>query len=263
MNIKRSVIVGLFALPFTLLFIGCLLTSCKKETASTTVGSNVAILINNLSPDAYPVHFYANNVIQNPLNTTTTLATAQTYALYNYNVPSAYFSLNSADTLLQLRSTRTADSTLVRVPDTIKLKSNTRYSLFLTGLLADRSLKPIFTADDTTALPALGKAKLRYVNGTLRITYNGGTTGYDVYANGTLIYKNIKSLRITKYVELPAGTYDFKFVYTGTDVTVSSNLILDLPNITVLDSHLYTLYSCGITGRTDSAAVTASIITNK
>jgi hypothetical protein len=251
----------LFALPLVLMLINGLLVSCKKDSPTATIGSNVVMAINNLSPDVQPVQLYINNQRQNPTNTTTTLITAQTYALYSYNVPSAYFGIRSSDGPLQLRSTKAGDSILITL-DTAqyKLQSYKRYTLFLTGLSADGSLKQILTLD-SSAIPNRGRGKIRYVNGSLRLPVTNPS--YDVYANGTKAFSNVKSLDVADYVELPAGTYEFKFVYAGTDVTVNTNVLFTQQAVQVQDGRLYTLYSRGITGRTDTAALGAGVIVNK
>jgi hypothetical protein len=80
----------------------------------------------------------------------------------------------------------------------------------------------------------------------------------DVYANGTLGYKSQGFKAVSKYQELPAGVYDFK-IYAANTTTVYA----DLPNTTIQDGRLYTVYARGVIGRTDSAAFAASIITNR
>ncbi|WP_460680050.1 DUF4397 domain-containing protein [Mucilaginibacter koreensis] len=249
----------LFALPLVVLLINAFLVSCKKESNGGTIGSNVLLTINNLSPDAYPVQLWINNQRQNQTNTTTNLVGLQTYASYGYNAPSAYFGIRSSDGPLQLRSTRPGDSIFVTL-DTTKLQSLKRYTLFLTGLLTDGTLGAILTLD-STATPALGRGKIRYVNGSLRLPI--GSPSYDVYANGTKAFSNVGSLKVTDYVELPAGTYDFKFVYAGRNVNTNTNVLFAQTGVRVQDGRLYTLYSRGITGRTDTAALGAGVIVNK
>ncbi len=254
-NLKLSYI---FALPLVLLLINAVLISCKKETTTASIDSGVLVRIINLSPDVYPVQLYINNVIQNPLNSTTTLVALQTYASYKYNIPSGYFTVRSSNSPLQLRSTKVSDSILITL-DTAKvhLRSGLRYSLFLTGLTTDRTLDYTVTVD-TAQTPSLGRGKVRYVNASLR----SNTNGYDIYANGTLAFQKVAYPKTTNFIELPAGTYDFKFVPAGSSVNESSNVLMDLPNITILDGRLYTLYSRGITGRLDSAAIGAAAIAN-
>lgn len=262
----------LSALPLVLMLLSGVLAGCKKDSSTSTVGADVKLLINNLSADAYPVQLYVNNVPQNPVSNGATLANT-TYTLYKYNQPSAYFSLKSSSYLPQLRATTTGQPILITVADTTKLLSGHKYSLFLTGLRADSSIRYILTADDTLStahLPALGTAKMRYVNTTLRTAVNGAVAGYDVYANGTKVFSNIRYRTdtpyksISPYVQFPAGTYNLKFVYAGYDVNTSSNILINLTNVVLQDGHLYTLYSNGITGAgNDTAAVAAAIITNK
>ncbi len=250
-------------IPFMVLLLGFAVSSCKKDKDTSSVGTDVQLLINNLSPDVYPVQLYINNVIQNPKNTTTTLAAVQTYAAYSYNAPSGYFNVKSSGNPIQLRSTKSGDSILFTTPDTVMLKSGVRYSLFITGLNADRSVKFIYTTDyipnNAAQLPSLGKARVRFLNAS--IGYPAGT-GFDVYANGTRAFNNITFNNVSGYAELPAGIYDFKFVAPGASIANSSSVIIDLPNITVQDGRLYTIYSRGVVNRVDSAALGAGVILN-
>jgi hypothetical protein len=133
--------------------------------------------------------------------------------------------------------------------DTV-LKNNVRYTLFVTGYFANKSIIPILTVD-TSSLPTVGRGKIRFVNAS------PGSGGLDITANGTIAFANSTYPKVSKFTELPAGNYDFKVFPNG-----STNLILDFPGITVQDGKIYTMYTHGIVGRVDSAAFGLGVINN-
>jgi len=225
-----------FFITYTVVILGGLISSCGKTEEASPRGLNVQLLVANLSPDAYPVDLYLENIRQ---------------STYSYNATPAYFFLGVTNQPLQIRSTRPGGFVLT---DTVTLKSNTRYSLFLTGLYADNSIRTILTADDTTALAPAGKGgKVRFINASPR------APGFDVYANGTLAFKSAVYASVSPYVTLPAGNYNFRVFTAGTSATS----LIDLNNITIQDGRLYTLYSRGLIGRTDTAALSMAVIANK
>jgi len=230
---RIGVLSGLF-LMMTMGMIAALLTSCGKESNASPTGLNTQLNVINIGPDLYPVDLYIANRKQNSRS-------------YVYGVPSGYVYLQSLETPLQIRNY--LNSTIFE-KDTA-LVTNCKYTLFLTGLLSENTRRNIFVAD-TDAIPTIGRAKVRFINASAR------TVNLDVYANGTLAYLNAGFVSVSKYLEMPAGVYDFKIYATGT-----STVYADLPNTTVQDGRLYTLYTRGVVGRTDSAAFTASMITNR
>src|SRR3984893_3769480 len=132
------------------------------------------------------------------------------------------------------------------------LKIGLKYTLYITGNVANNSLKQIFTVD-TATLATVGRGKVRFVNASPT-----GTGGLDVTANGTLAFSNVVYLNYSKFIELPAGNYDFKINATG-----SPNILKDMPAVTIQDGRAYTLYAYGYTTRIDTAAFNAAMITNQ
>jgi hypothetical protein len=76
--------------------------------------------------------------------------------------------------------------------------------------------------------------------------------------NGTKVFNSIAYKGVSTYQQVPAGIYDFKIFATGT-----TSVLVDVPLITIQDGRLYTLFTHGLTGRTDTAAIGAAVITNK
>jgi len=231
---SQPVLSGLLLFMAVLLTSG-LLSSCGKETDASPTGLNTAINVINASPDIYPVNYFLKGGKKNAKP-------------YIYGTPSGYVYVPSLDTPLQIRNYL---NKIIYTHRDTALRPNIRYSIFITGLVADKTDTAIFLTD-TSGIPTLGRAKVRFVNASAR------SAKVDVYANGAAIFKNQGFVAVTPYAEFPAGVYDFK-VYAASTSTV----LADLPNTTVQDGRLYTLYTRGIVGRTDSAAFTSGIITNK
>jgi hypothetical protein len=234
MGIKgQHILSALFAMVIAVLLLP-MLSGCGKESAASPSGLNTQLNIINVSPDRFPIDFYINFTKQNTKS-------------YIYSVPSGYFYVTSLQTPVQLRTQKNITFYTVSKP----FVTNCKYSMFVTGLLADKTDTTIFTTD-TSAIPALGRAKVRFVNASAK------AVNLDVYANGTIAYKSQGFLAVSGYLEIPAGVYDFKICPAGSTTTLT-----DLPNTTVQDGRLYTLYTRGVVGRADSALFAASIITNR
>ena len=214
------------------------LTSCGTGDTVTPSSSNVQLQVLNLSPDSYPIELWMNT---------------QRMQTYKYNTTPAYFFLKNTDPL-QVRSTRT-DSTRIFYTYGEEFLPNTRYSLFFTGLFSDRSLKTIVTKDDIEPLPEIGKGgKIRFVNASIK------SESVDIWVNEKLAIKNTDFGTVSNYITLTPGSYTFRVYPAGTSVSS----IAELPNVTIQDGRLYTLYSRGIVGKatTDTAAFGLGVLPN-
>lgn len=227
----------------SLLIAGLLLTtmiiSCGKQSSNSPLGLNIQYQVLNLSPDLFPVNLFVNaqsvNAISNP---------------FVYNINHGYFYVPAIDTPYQFRTALSSGATLFSRDDI--LKSGLKYTLFIIGDSKDHSVTQIFTVDSASA-PTIGRGKLRFVNASPT-----ATAGLDVTANGTLAFSKIPYKTVSKFIELPIGNYDIQVKATG-----STNILKDLPAVTIQDGRLYTLYSYGYTTRVDSAAFNAAVLTNK
>jgi hypothetical protein len=140
------------------------------------------------------------------------------------------------------------------------LHPNFKYTLFITGLRADSSVNAIFLTDTTLTLPPLGYGKVRFLNAS---PLSGS---FDVYANGatTAGFKNLRFNKVSPYVQMPAGNYTFQIYPAGTNVsTTTAGAIGAYSNLTVQDGRIYTIYSFGISGHTDSLAFRTGAIANQ
>lgn len=133
---------------------------------------------------------------------------------------------------------------------TVVLQTNNSYSLFFTGQVG--AYKTIFI-QDSLSTPAIGRAKVRFVNASLN------PTNLDITINAVNGFDSIAYRGIGKFIEVPAGTYEFKAYPTGTR---TSNLAT-LSNQLLADGKVYTLYAQGLPGNTAAnAAFGLSLITN-
>jgi hypothetical protein len=215
------------------------LSACNANSGASVSPSaaTTKILVVNASPDLGPI--------------TLAVGSVQLGGFFRYPTPSNYYSLGTGTQNLQIRNTKYL-SVLIR-NDT--LANNTNYSLYVLGInastVATESLSAMLVAD-TSSIPALGYGKIRFINASPR------TSGLDIMANGTKAFSAITYKGISAYQQVPAGIYDFKIYAAG-----SSSVLVDVPRITVQDGRLYTLFTHGLTGRTDTAAIGAAVITNK
>lgn len=218
-----------------------LLPSCGKTGAVATSTSTTKLCIVDASPDLLPMQIYIGNL---------QLGTLGKY--FNYPTITNYYPVYSGEQIIQVRNHNQASVFYV---DSV-LNVNRSYSLFVTGLASATTsadaLTYILTTDYST-IPALGYGKIRFVNASPR------TAGLDVSANGTQAFSNITYKGVSAYIQVPAGIYAFKINATATPTST----LTTLNNVTVQDGRLYTLYTRGLVGRTDSAAFTAAVITNQ
>ena len=219
------------------------ISSCGKNSNSNAAALNIQYQIVNLNQGIGSVDLYVNFIKVNSSS-------------YFYPNASGYFYLPSITNPFQIRpgttltpGTIAPNYNILTLNDT--LKPNTRYTLMLMGLAKD-TVYSIFTAD-TSSIPTLGKGKLRFVNASPN---NLGQI--TVTANDSTAFAGVPFKTMTKYIELTAGTYDFKMYQTG-----SSDVLLDKPNVTIQDGRIYTLYCYGLANRTDSLAFGSGFITNK
>ena len=228
------IIFGVFIMPYV--------SSCGKSgQTGSAAGSNTQLEVLNLSPDVHPLNLYQGFLKQNT-------------SVYSYPYPSGYFYLTTLDTPLQIRSASNSLLNLYTIENP-EFQSNHKYTLFITGQYStDSTISAILTRDDTTATPAVGFGKVRFVN--LAIP----STALDVTANGAIVFSNIQFEVPSAYQQVPAGNYTFQFFPTGTTSALATTLT---SNTAIQDGRLYTLYSYGIVGRTDTSAFNSAILTNR
>ncbi|NCD70898.1 DUF4397 domain-containing protein [Mucilaginibacter agri] len=228
------------------IMIAPLITSCGKTSTGTANSYNSRLVVANLSPDIMPVDLYIDNKIQNPGTGTATTANVNAY---RFPTPTDYVYLQIINSPLQIRSD-TGQRSVLFSTDSVP-HQNSKYTLFVTGMKADNNIGYVFLTDTDKVAP-VGRGKIRFVNASPR------SGAFDIYANQTIAFKNIAFNKVSPWLEMPAGDYDFKIYANGDQTTVLKEV-----KQTISDSRLYTMYSYGIVGRTDTAAFNTGLITNK
>ena len=245
MKMTNKAIAAFLSLFISAVFVLPFITSCGKAGIVSGASSNTQFQVFNVSPNVGPIDLYANYIKQNT-------------SPYIYTYGASYFYISPSDTLLQIRTTQYPSVSIISLDTTkgvLKLLSNHKYSLFVTGLASNISY--VFTVDDTASTPQAGYGKLRFIN----VCLQPQDLGLDITANGTTAFSAVKFKQISKYIKLPAGNYNFQINQTGSPAT-----ILSTPNIqavTIHDGSLYTLYAYGVVGQTDTSAFNAAVITNR
>ncbi len=225
--------------------IATFISSCGKTSSSSASALNIQYQVVNLSPDLGPVSLYIDYTIYNNMN-------------FYYPTPSGYFYLSSIDIPFQFRPSpnQLTTTTIVNTSNIFSrndiLKPNLKYTLFITGINATNSLDTLFLTD-TSATPTTGRGKIRFVNASPL------STGFDVLANDSLAFGNVQFNKVSKFIELPAGNYNFQVFAAGN----RTGVVGSEQNVTIQDGRLYTLFSYGVAGHTDSLAFGMGTITNK
>lgn len=236
---KNKVMVFLFLCCAGIMVIPFIASCGKSGTASpSSSATKTQMQLVNLSPDLQGVLLWVGLV-------------KQTQYPVSYPNSSSYLTLTNIDSPVQVRSYSPLISSGSFVSINPALKPYLKYTLFVTGLRADKTVSSIFTVD-TAAAPANGRGKIRFVNASPK------SGAFDVSANGTIAFANQPYLKASSFIELPAGSYEFKIMPTGTTTVIS-----DLKGITILDGKIYTLYCRGVSGGADSVAFGAGVLSNK
>ena len=235
----RSVIVWLFLCTTAIFFVVSIASCGKQSSIAGPTGLNIQYRLLNLSPDMGPVNLFINynqvNANGNP---------------FVFEIDHGYFYVSSIDTPYQIRSALTSGTPIFSRDDI--LKPGAKYSLYIVGSVGDGSDTTIFTVD-TAGAPPIGLGKLRFVDAS-----PSATTGPDIYANGTLAFSSVPYKKSSSYLELPVGNYDIQIDAPGT-----RSVLKEIPQVTIQEGRVYTVYTYGYTTRTDSAAFSAAVITNR
>jgi hypothetical protein len=241
---KNNTVTGIIILFMMGVFFTPYLSSCGKGGQATNVGLNTQLQVLNLSPDVHPINLYMQYIKQN----------VSPYYYPTFPPTSSYFYLNDIDTPLQIRSALTTTTNLVSI-STPGFASNHKYTLFITGQVIDSTITSFLTKDDTASTPPVGFGKIRFINLALP-----KTAALNVLANGTPAVPSLKFNSLSPYILLPAGNYTFQVSTTAAPLTF---LTTSLGTTTIQDGRLYTFYSYGIVGRTDTSAFNSGVLINR
>jgi hypothetical protein len=227
--ISRARILGFICLFATAL------SSCVKDQVSDVTPQIPFALISviNASPDAGNVDFYLDN---NKAN----------------NFPFPYG--DGLDYLRAYTGKRTATfytgGTTTKIKaDTMTLKANTYYSLYLSNLAS----KPDYLlTTDTVKNPGSGMATIRLVN------VSPDAPALDLAIKGGAVIASNKAYRkYSSFMPLASGTYTLEVRQAGT-----TNVLYTLTDFRFYGASMYTVWVQGIAAATDATKLTAKVQLN-
>lgn len=221
----------------TLSYLSLMILSCNTSGVSPTNHSRLQVI--NALAGSTPINFRLNSTQKN--------TTAITFP-----GSSGYISVNPDSNYIQFLTASSATVLNTNNNDINRLRfiADSSYSIFLTGTTSNYS---ILKLNDILTNPTNSRAKIRFVN----VSTDAGLL--DITINGTSIYSKIAYNGVAPFVEVPAGTYEFKATKTG----VTGTTLATLSNVVLANGKVYTLYAAGITTSTAlNAAFGLSVVAN-
>lgn len=213
MNINIIVTNSLRASLLVLLTI-ILFSACRKNR-SVEPQEVAAINVVNASPGPLAINFFLNNNLVNGPALAFTQESGYVLTLAGLNK----FDATSGGT------------TQVVVRDTLQLKTDKYYSLFITG--HNLSLSTFLTEDDLS-LPSSGKAKIRF----LQLSPDGGTLVLRI-KGGAILFRAQAYKTASEFVSIDPLAYTFQLEETdGSAIRESS--------IELMPGKIYTVWSGGL-----------------
>lgn len=124
----------------------------------------------------------------------------------------------------------------------VTIPEDTIFNVAAIGELPDISLYPI---PEPSSVPNSGRACVRFVH----LSPNAPAVDIKL-ADGTEVFSDIEYMDMTDYVCVPAGTYNFDVMPTGTD-----DVVLSVPNVQLSANNVYTIYAVGLVGESPALEV--------
>jgi len=232
---KRLNLLGKGLAAFAVLFS---LASCDDDD-DVMEAENARVLVVHASPNAPGVDLLVDN---NKVNTS-----ALTY-------PNNTGYLTVADGNHNIKVNATGTSTTVINAD-VNLVKDMNYTVFAYDVVT--AIKPLVLMDNL-ATPASGKAHIRFMH--LSPGAPAVTVGVLNGANFTPLFSNrafetaATATANQAFIPVDAGTYTVQVRVAGTD-----NAVLTVPNVSLQNGKIYTVFARGIVGN-DVAPLGASVI---
>lgn len=206
--------------------------SCKKDnTASETILGDSRLLVVNGSPSSSSINLFwtGNKLNKIPL-------------VYGNNT--GYCNITSGSREIQVKANTTNK---LLATNAIKFIADSSYTIFVYEF--SNAIKTVVVEDDLS-IPSFGNAKFRFAN------MSSGLSSADLMiTNGPIISSSISFGTIDDYVELKAGTYNLTLLLHGTNT-----VLLNLPNIRMDNSKIYTIWSSGSVNGTGASALAEQTI---
>jgi len=231
---KNSSCAGLVSIGLMcLLFL--FMSSCVKDNNNSYVVVPTALLmVTQASPDAPAEDFYLNNNLVN-------------HGALQYGYHIDYFNAYTGkrNAILYNYGTMTKIAS-----DTITLKANIAYSLFL----ANTYTSPDFILlTDSINRPSAGNASIRFVD----VSPDAGAV--DLASNSTTVLVSNKSYKgYSSFTPLKGNTmYNFEVRQAGTNTVLAT-----LDSVTVNTGFVYTIWLHGLAAGSGTSKLSAGIINN-
>lgn len=215
--------------------LSAMLSSCLKSSKNETPAPPVALLsVIQASPDQPLLDFSldASRVNSYPIKYGDDLDYFRAYAGTRH----VAFSKNGAGTTV--------------ITDTVTLKQNMAYSLFLVNKAA--SPQYLFLTDSLTQ-PTAGNASLRFIN------LSPDAPAVDLAIKGGAVFVTNKAFKgHSSFLPIPGKGYSFEIRQAGTTTVLAT-----VDNVAVSNGYVYTILFRGLAASTTaSTKLTADFITN-
>lgn len=246
MKMKPFVSFGLALAAFA--FVGC---DDNDNTNDVNNQNDARVLVTHAVSDAPPVNLVINNGA-------TPAASGLTYGNSTgyLNVPVAPSPTNVKVTVPSLNNAAVVDAN-------VPLEARVSYSAFATGRATSTppAVAPIVVVDNLTA-PATGKAHVRFfhfASGVPAVTVGTGTgTAFQAVFLNRAQDTQASATANQNFTPVDAGTYTFEVRVPS----LSNAVALTVPNITLQNGKIYTIYASGVLNGTGINAVRATVITH-
>jgi len=223
----------------TIGLLALMLSSCVKgNNNNVTVQQLASLAVIDASPDAPPLDFF--------LETTRVNSSA-----INYGGGLGYFSAYAG----VRNAIFYADATLTKIAsDSINLKVNHSYTLFLTNVVAHPD---IILLNDSIPKPAANMAAVRFVN----VSPDAGPVDFSLKGVGgslSAVAGNISYKGSTAFLGVTAAVSDTIVVVKAGTTTV----LATVPTVNLQSSGIYTVWLYGLANGTPAEKLTANIVLN-
>lgn len=229
-NLKRLAVYSMLLSTISLGFTAC---SEDDETSTPTPNATARVLVAHASPDAPGVDLLVDNSKVNS-------------AALEFLGSTGYLTVNAGTRNIKVNAAGTSTSV---INADVPFVAGKNYSIFAIDSLSN--ISAIVVEDDLTA-PAAGKAHVRFIH------LSPNAPAVDVaLTGGSVVWGNYEFQEGSTFAPLDAGTYNLEVRLAGT-----STVVLPLPNITLTDGKIYTVYAKGFVGGAGNQALGAQIIIN-
>jgi hypothetical protein len=131
----------------------------------------------------------------------------------------------------------------------LDLQNNTDYTIVALNSL--ENIEPLVLVDNN-ALPAAGKAHVRFVHASP----DAPAVDIVVAGGGPTLFGGIPFKGVGDYLPVDAGTYDLEVLVSGTD-----NVALSVPGLTLQEGTVYTVFAMGLAGGEPALTAVPSVDT--